>query len=938
MKIFLSYGHDEYENIAQRLKRDLEAEGYDIWIDKEGIKGTADWENAIENGISTSDWLVLLMTEHSVRRPDGVCLDEVSYARFLGKNIAPIMVQDVKPPLCIARIQWIDMKNFLIPGKAFFDEESYQKKKDELLAILKGVQILNVESEQKSLRSKLSPLDNDVYSEHFKKNFYGRTNLISYYDRWFSGEEKVLWLVGDAGIGKTAFIANLCTIRDDIQAVHFCRYNDNERANPKRAIMSIAYYLSTQITEYKEQLFNLQDIDALIEKSTERLFEYLIVEPLCKITYDGDPIVIVIDALDEATVDGRNELADVIAKQFEKTPKWVKLLVTSRKEALLERKLAKIHHIDFADAHFNDNKADITGYFLEQLKDILPTGKRGTQILDKLVIKSEGIFLYAKTIIDEILAGHLAIDDVDAFPEGLTGVYLDYFERIFSNQNSISYKEDVRPVMEVICATYAPLSEQAICDILNIDEYDFEDMYELIYEMFPVKNGVIEPVHKSIIDWLIDPRKSGTYRVSAKRGHGKIADYYFNSNNGKKMDLYAIQNLGSHLLAVDRADDVVELLNDSLYINTRIKRLGLDSAVRKLLFEIEELNSRNSSCVDKIFENETFKKIFAEYRKFFYNSGLYFQLKKGGFDNFLCDEKIYESIDGKIGIAYYYYITENFEKTITLVNQMLETINDLSKAEIEEVHNLIALCYRKYVDFEKAKEHFMLAFESGNDIDTYYNQSISLVNLGKIAYHELDWKAAVEWNKQAIQYLCNELSNTTDEDYKVVLELFIAEYHRLSAECIIWNYDLKRVDEELQFAHDIYDRIKSRDRYYIRYLYTSVFRNILAGEYEEVIEDCDILFEQATSAYDKSQILFYRAIASLKLKKNDECQKNIQSAYNYAKSIGAWLELEEMVMLSSFVCDSENCLEHSKIFEENIGLQKWIEHAKSFIENIPGGR
>ena len=130
MKIFLSYGHDEYENIAQRLKRDLEAEGYDIWIDKEGIKGTADWENAIENGISTSDWLVLLMTEHSVRRPDGVCLDEVSYARFLGKNIAPIMVQDVKPPLCIARIQWIDMKNFLIPGKAFFDEKSYQKKKD----------------------------------------------------------------------------------------------------------------------------------------------------------------------------------------------------------------------------------------------------------------------------------------------------------------------------------------------------------------------------------------------------------------------------------------------------------------------------------------------------------------------------------------------------------------------------------------------------------------------------------------------------------------------------------------------------------------------------------------------------------------------------------------------------------------------------------------
>lgn len=114
---------------GKKIKRDLEEEGFDVWIDKEHIRGTADWENAIEAGINSSDWVVLLMTEHSVRRPDGVCLDEISYARFLGKNIAPIMIQDVKPPLCIARIQWIDMKNFIVPGKPYFDEEAYLKRK-----------------------------------------------------------------------------------------------------------------------------------------------------------------------------------------------------------------------------------------------------------------------------------------------------------------------------------------------------------------------------------------------------------------------------------------------------------------------------------------------------------------------------------------------------------------------------------------------------------------------------------------------------------------------------------------------------------------------------------------------------------------------------------------------------------------------------------------
>lgn len=80
MNIFLSYGHDEYDKFAYRLKRDLESHGFKVWMDVDGIRGTADWEKAIENGINGSDWFIIMMTQHSCRRPDGVCLDEVSYA------------------------------------------------------------------------------------------------------------------------------------------------------------------------------------------------------------------------------------------------------------------------------------------------------------------------------------------------------------------------------------------------------------------------------------------------------------------------------------------------------------------------------------------------------------------------------------------------------------------------------------------------------------------------------------------------------------------------------------------------------------------------------------------------------------------------------------------------------------------------------------------
>lgn len=37
---------------------------------------------------------------------------KISYARFQGKEIIPFMVQQIHPPLSIARIQWLDLQNY----------------------------------------------------------------------------------------------------------------------------------------------------------------------------------------------------------------------------------------------------------------------------------------------------------------------------------------------------------------------------------------------------------------------------------------------------------------------------------------------------------------------------------------------------------------------------------------------------------------------------------------------------------------------------------------------------------------------------------------------------------------------------------------------------------------------------------------------------------
>lgn len=117
LQIFLSYGHDEKAFIAQKVKEELEKKGHQVWFDLERLRCGADWEKYIEDGIN---WVadagpnarfVLLMTPHSVRRPDGICLNELARAIQRNIDVYPVMVEWCEPPLSICRIQWLDFRN-----------------------------------------------------------------------------------------------------------------------------------------------------------------------------------------------------------------------------------------------------------------------------------------------------------------------------------------------------------------------------------------------------------------------------------------------------------------------------------------------------------------------------------------------------------------------------------------------------------------------------------------------------------------------------------------------------------------------------------------------------------------------------------------------------------------------------------------------------------
>src|SRR5262245_45578861 len=199
MRIFLSYGHDEYTSLALRIKRDLEVSGHEVWFDVERLRTGGEWEQYIEDGIELvardrDGRFLLLMTPHSVRRPKGYCRNELARAIARNLKIVPVMVSDVEPPLSIRSMQWLDMRGcFPIPQH----EEQYSRQFGQLLDALND-KSPPFEGVQQRLLNYLQPITYPDDLVRHQSRFTGREWVMHEVEAWLKGSDRVLWLTGEA--------------------------------------------------------------------------------------------------------------------------------------------------------------------------------------------------------------------------------------------------------------------------------------------------------------------------------------------------------------------------------------------------------------------------------------------------------------------------------------------------------------------------------------------------------------------------------------------------------------------------------------------------------------------------------------------------------------------------------------------------------------------
>jgi hypothetical protein len=209
--VFLSYSQADRE-FAARLRSDLQTQGIDVWIDKEGIQpGTPDWEQALQTAIRSAYAVLFIASPHA--RSSRYIKDELRLAEIYRRSVYPIWVSGT---------HWMDAVPIGWGGTQYIDarEARYQAAVPEIVGVLRRsfskttatlpkVPDLNFEPRNpyKGLRA---------FTSEDVQDFFGREALIDELaktlEAFLTAEKtsnqhvRVLAVVGPSGSGKSSIV------------------------------------------------------------------------------------------------------------------------------------------------------------------------------------------------------------------------------------------------------------------------------------------------------------------------------------------------------------------------------------------------------------------------------------------------------------------------------------------------------------------------------------------------------------------------------------------------------------------------------------------------------------------------------------------------------------------------------------------------------------
>ena len=406
----------------------------------------------------------------------------------------------------------------------------------------------------------------------------------------------ILWFYGPAGAGKSAIARNIaerCDLEKILLATFFFSRSDPARNNPKSLIATIAYQIMTNLPETRGKMIACIDRDPLIlDRSLEVQVEALIVEPLRELLDAGyfmtpsSRRVIIIDGLDECDPPAtQSKVLDAISLLFRKYLLPFRILVASRPERLLTHSfntgsLPEIHTTLALDDNYqpyDDIRLFLTDNF-RQIKQTHPMKAHldpswpSIEVVDRLVHKSSGQFIYASTIMKYVSSiRHQPAARLDVVLEIRPprhahdtpfGELDTFYRHIFSTV------EDRKKVLLILgFRLIHPIAQMTLQDLEHfflLDAGEIEMLFVDLSSVIAISNvgPYIHILHASLGDFLLREARSQEFYINTSRVHTTCMHLCF-QHNKQCMLIYFLQKKLLHTCTCDLTDLTSNDRNDS---------------------------------------------------------------------------------------------------------------------------------------------------------------------------------------------------------------------------------------------------------------------------------------------------------------------------------------------------------------------------------------
>ncbi|KAG8794307.1 hypothetical protein FRC12_024968 [Ceratobasidium sp. 428] len=374
-----------------------------------------------------------------------------------------------------------------------------------------------------------------------------RVKVLGDLYEWARGSksQKVYWLNGMAGTGKTTIVYSLCKELDRSQglaASFFCSRQLQECREVKRIVPTISYQLCRFSLPFRAVISRVLEADPdVCDQPLVDQFRQLIYEPLVEVK-DTLPtyLVVIIDALDECDDNRGADILKCLLLYARDLP--VKFFVASRPDPKILDSMRQKGEYAPAELRLHDLDRSIVG---EDIRTYLVTKLAPPRVqlsaahLDILVERSGVLFIYAATVVryieaDNFSRGTKRMKEVLASASNgaasnsdkeINELYTMILAAAFDDPGlTESDRTDARQILHTVVCAQEPLSMEVMAGLLGLDSETLHAALRPLLSVLQVSDTaqVITTLHESFPDYLLDENRSGRFYCDAQEHNARL--------------------------------------------------------------------------------------------------------------------------------------------------------------------------------------------------------------------------------------------------------------------------------------------------------------------------------------------------------------------------------------------------------------------------------